>query len=212
MRLPRAIRWTVGDAMDRVRLMQRQLIGFALFATVVVGGGIGATWLMVERGSALTTERQGPWTLWTAAGRADADPYTRAHFVRNRVLPVSAAIASRYEAGEDSGGRALHSSCDYLITGPEPASYWSLAVFDQRGRIVRNDAERYSFNKDTALRAEAGRLSISLSRNARPGNWLPTGGAGPLRLVLRIEPAPGGTGGPADAMTTPLPEIRRVAC
>jgi hypothetical protein len=55
------------------------------------------------------------------------------------------------------------------------------------------------------MRRPDGSFLVTLARDARPGNWLPTGGAGRLTLVLTI--IEGG-----DVTGTGLPEIRRVAC
>lgn len=193
------------------------MLNMLLFVLIAVGGGLGATWMMVERGSALTTEVHGPWTHWTAAGRLDADPYTRAHFVRHPLLPVSTSLVARYHASTDSEGQPLHSSCEYVLEGPEPArGWWSLAVFDSNGDLIRNDANRYSFSSDTAMRAPSGRVAIRLARSARPGNWLPTGGAGSLTLVLQVEDPHDATLGDAAGMDdeplVQLPAVRRVAC
>jgi hypothetical protein len=193
------------------------MLNMLLFVLIAVGGGLGATWMMVERGSALTTDVHGPWTHWTAAGRLDADPYTRAHFVRHALLPVSTALIGRYHASTDSEGRPLHSSCEYVLDGPEPSrGWWSLAVFDGSGKLIRNDAGRHSFSSDTAMRTPSGRMAIHLARSARPGNWLPTGGAGRLTLVLQVEDphdaTSGGVVGTGDEPHVQLPDVRRVAC
>ncbi len=193
------------------------MLNILFFILIAVGGGLGATWMMVERGSALTTEVHGPWTHWTAAGRLDADPYTRAHFVRHALLPVSTALIGRYHASIDGEGRPLHSSCEYVLEGPEPSrGWWSVAVFDASGKLIRNDAERHSFSSDTAMRTPSGRVAIHLARSARPGNWLPTGGAGRLTLVLQVEDphdsAMGAVGSTGDELPVQLPAIRRLAC
>jgi hypothetical protein len=184
-----------------------------LFAVLAVAGGFGSSWYMVEKGSFLTTRAYGPWVVWTAAGRADADPYTRAHFARRGTLPVSTSIALTYEAIIDSDKQRLHSACDYAIEGEEPsAAWWSLTVYDEQGRLIENAAERYSYNSATLMRAPGGRFSITLARNARPGNWLPTGDAGRLTLVLSIEEAQVSGPGQEEAGGERLPRIRRLAC
>jgi hypothetical protein len=184
-----------------------------MFAVLAVAGGLGSSWYMIEKGSSLTTRAYGPWVVWTAAGRADADPYTRAHFARRGTLPVSTSIALTYEANIDSDKRRLHSACDYAIEGEEPsAAWWSLAVYDERGRLIENAAERYSYNSATLMRAPGGRFSITLARNARPGNWLPTGDAGRLTLVLNFEEPQVSGPGQDEAGGQGLPRIRRLAC
>ena len=181
-----------------------------LFLGIAVAGGLGSSWYMIERGTRLTTQQNGPWVAWTAAGRADADPYTRAHFIRRGMLPVSSTLGLSYHATTDSEGQALYSSCDYAVEGEEPAAaFWSLAAFNEKGSLIPNPAERYSFNSATIMRPPNGRLDVRLARNARPGNWLPTGGAGRIALVLTIEEPRGGS---EQTLSLPMPSIRRIAC
>lgn len=182
-----------------------------MFVMVAIIGGLGSSWYMIERGNALTTRSMGAWTAWVAAGRSDADPYTRAHFIRRGMLPVSSALALTMEAIVDGDGQRLHSSCEYLIEGEEPAGrFWSISVFDEQGRLVPNPADRYSYNSATLLRAPGGRFSIALARSARPGNWLPTGGAGRISLVLTVEEQRDIGGQSAQSWAPPA--IRRVSC
>jgi len=177
-----------------------------MFLMIAVVGGLGSSWYMIERGTALTTEHFGPWTAWTTAGRADADPYTRAHFMRRGMLPISSTFATTYEAVADNEGERLHSSCEYSIEGEEPpARFWSLSVFDENGRLIPNAAERYAYNSATLLRSVSGRFNVALARSARPGNWLPTAGAGRISLVLALE------GRDQSAAWEP-PNIRRITC
>jgi len=181
-----------------------------MFLLIAVVGGLGSSWYMIERGSPLTTQAAGPWTAWLAAGRPDADPYTRAHFIRRGMLPVSSALALTYEALSDDEGQRLHSSCEYAIEGDEPHTrFWSISVFDEAGRLIPNPAERYAYNSATLLRSPSGRLDISLARSARPGNWLPTTGAGRISVVLTVE---GDGSGDGPQMSWRPPTIRRLSC
>jgi hypothetical protein len=179
-----------------------------MFVLVAVVGGLASSWYMIEKGSPLSTRRIGPWTTWVAAGRADADPYTRAHHVRRGTLPVSSTLTRTYQTLSDSDGQALYSSCEYIVEGPEPdAAFWSLAVFDEKGRLIPNPAERHSYNSATLMRSPGGRFGLTLSRNARPGNWLPTGGAGRLALQMVIEDPR-----LPEGQEPALPVIRRISC
>ncbi|MGE5510163.1 MAG: DUF1214 domain-containing protein [Bacteroidota bacterium] len=184
-----------------------------LFVLIAVGGGLGSSWYMIEKGSALTTRSHGPWVMWTAAGRSDADPYTRAHFARRGVLPVTSTIALTYEAAKDNDGQPLYGNCDYAVEGEEPAAaWWSLSVYDDQGRLIPNPAERYSFNSATLMRGSGPRFLITLAPSARPGNWLPTGGTRRLTLVLNVE-EPQAAGATLDVPElVKLPDIRKVAC
>jgi hypothetical protein len=53
---------------------------------------------------------------------------------------------------------------------------------------------------------------VALARDARPGNWLPTGGAGRLALTLTTIDATTPVLVKAGAAPKPLPAIRRVQC
>ena len=185
--------------------------GLAVVA-IVLFGGLGTSWYMVEAGSRLTTARKGPWLVWTSAARPDADPYTRAHFVQAGTLPVSAEVERTYVARVDDGGERLHSSCEYALEGKlTKAGWWSLAVFDERGRLIPNPADRYAFTGQTVAVTSAGGFIVALAREARPGNWLPVGGAGRLAIVLNVvdQRTPDSASVPDDFA---LPTIRKVAC
>jgi hypothetical protein len=187
-------------------------VNLAAIVIVGVGGGLGSAWYMVEAGSRLTTRSFGPWTTWLAAGRPDADPYTRAHTARNALLPITSTLELIFYAKTDSEGAQLQSACDYAVTveGLEGA-WWNLAAFDRRGGLIPNSADRYAFSSDNAMREPDGRAVIVVARDARPGNWLPVG-AGKITLALTVQDAVMAatvhTGGSIKA----LPAIRKIGC
>jgi hypothetical protein len=189
------------------------IVNLAVFVALAVFGGLGSTWYMIERGSPLTTRSYGPWVVWTAAGRSDADPYTRAHFARRGTLPMSSTISLVYEAKTDSSGRRLRGDCDYVLDGEEPvAAWWSLSAYDDNGQLIANAPGRYSFNSATLMRGAGTHMMVSLGPGPQPGNWLPSGGTGRLTLLLSLdEPGPAGNSG-EDVSANNLPEIRRIAC
>jgi hypothetical protein len=194
-----------------LRASARVIEGVIVVAIVLIGG-LGSSWYMVEAGSRLTTAKRGPWLTWTSAARSDADPYTRAHFANAGTLPVSAEVQRTHVARTDDAGERLHSSCDYSIEGLNlQADWWSLTVFDDRGKLIANPADRYAFTRDTIAASGATPPLIVLSRDARAGNWLPTGRAGALALVLNAVATRSSTQatiGSDDA----LPVIRRLKC
>ncbi len=190
------------------------IVRTAVYIAIAIGGGLASAWLMVHSGSRLTTTTSGPWVAWTMAGRSDADPYTRAHTVRLGQLPINTTLALAWHALTDNDGERLRSSCEYVIeTEALDAVWWSLAVFDENGNLIRNNAERYAFNTATALRDADGGVSIALSRDARPGNWLPIGVAGRITLAFTVQD-PKWVVQVADDQTRQrvLPVIRRIAC
>lgn len=158
---------------------------WALFIGIVLIMGLGSSWYMLERGSALTTVTVGPWVSWVSAGRTDADPYTRAYEARRGILPLSTENSQTFVADADGDGRTLHSSCTYAIEGREiPNFWWSITVFDAEGRLIPNVLGRSVFTSDTMAINPDGSYIATLSRDAHAGNWLPTGGAGRLTLAF----------------------------
>lgn len=181
-----------------------------LFVGIALLGGIASSWYMIEVGTPLTTVKAGPWTSWPAAATPTADPYTRARTARHGSLPISGTVAQVWEARTDSTGQRLRSSCDYAVSGYGlNEGWWTIAVYDDHGLLIPNAANRHSFNKSTIMRSADGSFLVTLARDARAGNWLPTGSAGRLRLVLTLIEAGDGSGTASGAA---LPQISKVAC
>ncbi|WP_072392104.1 DUF1214 domain-containing protein [Hyphomicrobium sp. CS1GBMeth3] len=179
--------FTLHRLKKRIAALIATTTDWALFIGIVLILGLGSSWYMIERGSGLTTVTAGPWVSWTALGRPDADPYTRAHAARLGILPLSTEVSQTFLARTDSEGRTLHSSCDYTIEGRETADFWwSITVFDANGRLIPNVLDRSVFTSDTMAINPDGSYLAMLSRDAHAGNWLPTGGAGRLALAFTV--------------------------
>ncbi len=197
----------------RVLAHAARLSSLAAVIALVIATGLMSSWHLVEAGFGLTTRTVGPWVMWTNAARIDADPYTRAHFARIGTMVLSTEVAHTYLARTDGDGLKLHSSCDYAVDGRSlEASWWSIAAFDEHGRLIANPTERHAYTSDTLASGSDGRFTVTLARDARPGNWLPTGGAGRLALMLTIfDPAAQQSGVDAPRPID-LPSIRKVQC
>jgi hypothetical protein len=168
---------------------------------------------MIDTGSRLSTRTSGPWTAWVAAGRIDADPYTRAHTVWNALLPLSSTLEITYRAKTDSRGERLHAGCEYVVVlDAFDGAWWSLAAFDSQGRLIQNAAERYAFTSDSAMREPDGRAVVTLARDARPGNWLPTGSASRIHLVLTVQDSAYAAALHEGRPVKPLPALQRGTC
>lgn len=149
--------------------------------------GLTSAWYMIANGSPLTTGQIGPWSVWYGAGNPQADPYTKAYLARSGRLPITSTNALYYFAQTDEKNEPLKANCNYVIDGaPLNAMWWSIALYDESGRLIPNKANRHSFNRTDIIRRPDGSFQLTLSSTARQGNWLPTGERGGLQLMLRI--------------------------
>ena len=197
----------------RISMVLGVLGDWAAFIGAVLILGLASSWYMIDVGTFLTTEKHGPWIGWTSAGRADADPYTRAHFARLGTLQLTTEIAITYLAYTDSDGKRLHSSCEYVVEGRDTTNnWWSLTVFNDRGDLIANRAKRYSFTSQSIALRPDGSYGVTLAREASPGNWLPTGGAGRLALMYTTFDVRSQILGKTDSEPRVIPVIRRVQC
>ena len=213
-RTPSPLRSAVVDRMQRAGRFVIRLTLAAAAITIAVDLGVQSGRALVRHGTPLSIMTYGPWVQWIHAGRRDADPYTRAHLIQSGVLRLASDSAGVFEASTDASGAYLHSSCDYVLEGPYAGdTWWSIAVFDAAGNMISNDAGRYAFTSDTAATNPDGSYIVTLGRDARPGNWLPTSGAGRIVIVFTLlDPATGLSEEARAERYKLLPEIRQEAC
>jgi len=190
------------------------IANFLVFITTALFVGLGSAWYAVDNGIDATVRQFGPWNSWTAAGRIDSDPYTRAHFARTGRLPITSTTARYYHADRDDSGARLDADCTYEIVGRGPAAdWWSLAAYDMAGRLMANPANRYTVSSPGVLRTNNGQYRVRVSRTGSPGNWLPIESDYRFRLVLRVyRPQYVSEREVVDREAEQLPSIRKVSC
>jgi hypothetical protein len=188
-----------------------------LYGGIAVAIGLTTAWYMVDYGSRLTVERDGPWQRWTIAGAPGADPYTKAHFSRAGWLPMSTVAAHYHIASKDSAGEALYTDCDYLVSGPVPVGRrWTLAAFDLAGHVIAAGAGQSVIASTYALPGQDGLVAVRLSQSTSPGNWLGLSGSSRMQLVLMVygrnDKAVRAAVAANAATRRPLPSIMRTGC
>ena len=121
-----------------------------MMATVV---GLGATWMTATRGTDLGTLTIGAWTARPKTGTADIDPYSRASIARSGELPVGTGDGVAFSATADDRKRPLDGRCDVVVSGVTPAArFWTLTLYDSKGRLVANSLQRYGFTSQEIIR------------------------------------------------------------
>jgi hypothetical protein len=171
----------------------RLLLGVLFALMIAASSGLGATWFAVTHAAAFGPIRVGAWTAWPKTGTTDIDPYARATMARNGDLPTASGDGLAFFARTDDAGRALDGRCDITLEGITPAArFWTLTLYDPDGRLIVNAADRYAFTSQEITRQADGHFVIAIAPRARAGNWLPTGGADHIMLVLRLYDTPVG--------------------
>ncbi len=174
--------------------------------------GLVITFIEIEHGKGFTAIEAGPWTGWPRSEASEIDPYTRAILAYSGKISLSESEAMSFVAQGSSDGAAFDPDCDYTIKGEvPPARYWTLSLLSPAGALIGNMTDRRGFTSSEVLRASDGRFEITLSRHARPGNWLPLGSASKFILVLRLyDNELGATEGTLDAAH--MPAIAKGRC
>ena len=186
--------------------------GFVIYALLLAGGlGLSSAFWATKGEYPLGSVAVGAWTTWPKAGSRDADPYTRAINARTGDIPLAVGEGLILRAAGDDAGRALDTRCAYRIGTTMPqARYWTLTLYGDAGRPVTGEG-RSSFTSAEVLRDATGGFVITLSREARSGNWLMMPGSGRVSLVLRLYDTPASSGSAALDRAS-VPAIERLEC
>lgn len=187
---------------------------FGSFLTLVLAAaiGLGATWLTLTRGVAFGALIAGAWTAWPKSGTVDIDPYARAIIARTGELPIGTGDGVAFYARADDSGNPLDGRCTFVISGQTPAArYWTLTLYDVRGRLVANTLDRHGFTSAEVVRESGGRFAINVGPRARPGNWLPSGGVEQFVLVWRLYDTPIGVTS-LNSKEGLMPAVARKSC
>jgi hypothetical protein len=190
-----------------------RLILLSLLALIIAAAvGLGSTYVGATRGTEFGTLTIGAWTARPRSGSNEIDPYTRAMITRSGQLPLGLGDGIAFMAETDDANKRLDGRCDVVVKGVTPAArFWTLALYDTKGRLVANAPKRYGFTSQEIVRSADGSFEIRLAARARAGNWLPTGAIERYVLALRLYDTPVGiaTRTQRDA---PMPQIMTAGC
>jgi hypothetical protein len=190
----------------------RLLFGSCFTLLVAAAIGLGATWFTLTRGVAFGSLAIGGWTAWPKSGSVDIDPYARAIIARSGELPTGLGDGVAFYAQADDAGGKFDGRCAVTISGlTPPARYWTVTLYDPEGRLVANAIDRHGFTSEEIVRDAEGRFVITVAPQARPGNWLPTGGIEKFILLWRLYDTPIGVA-TRTTKVGPMPAIARKGC
>ena len=127
------------------------------------------------------------------------------------LLALSRSETIYFIAGQDDDGETLRGNCRYVVTGRDvPARWWSVTAYAGDHFLIPNAENRWSYSDRSVTRDADGGFRLTLSRDRAEGDWLPTGQAERLVLLLRLyNPGPAVAADPGAAV---LPSIRKEGC
>ena len=181
-------------------------------AVTGLGLGLFATALTLDREWDPGRQMVGAWSREGPVDSAASDPYRRALLAETGEVALALNEGILFQAKRDDTGFRLLRSCNYRVTGPmSKARFWTLSANDQDGHVIDNPAQRYGFTSSNVVRDLSGEFTIAVGPEARPGNWLPTPGRGPMTIDLRLYDTPlaDREGGNTAAV---MPSIVRQSC
>ncbi len=189
----------------------RRLLTILAFLVTGVGLGFLSAAAMINGGPGTPIIASGPWVAWPKAGSVQADPYTKAHFAMTGELPLTASEVVIFHSETDDDANGLSGDCTYRISGRQlPARLWTLTVYASGGKLIDNPADRHSFNSRNVLRNSDGSFQIAVAPEPQPGNWIPTGNANRLTVLLRLFNVDSTVSNRLGEI--PLPGIERLRC
>jgi len=184
-----------------------------IFISLGLGLGLGvfSAQYAIQQGSATPAGFTGPWQSFKEINRNETNPYALAHNSNHGNLKLANFEVLYFTAVKDDENRNLSGNCEYNLKGKVPdARWWSLTIYDRRGMLIENQAERYSFNNTNILLRKDTEYSVVLAANARAGNWIPVKADEPFVVMLRLYSP--GVGSIRDINEITFPKIERVNC
>lgn len=159
------------------------------FIAVMLTGillGLFSAWWAVGNLRFEGTKAIGQWSMQADAGKSN--PYQAARAARRGSGGIGPSEGIELITETSSDNKPLTPACAYLINGPMPQGVlWTLTVSDRDGHLPRNPANRFGFTAADAMTfGPARQIRVSIGRDVRPGDFVPTSGLSNLRLTLRL--------------------------
>ncbi len=192
--------------------MLRTALLTVLTLAIAIGGGAASVWYALTAQEGVGAVTIAGWTAYPEMGTPNADPYSKARVARDGILVLGRAEGLAFVAQHDSTGETLHRECRYTVEGTvPPARLWTLYALDSRSVAIAAPAHMPGVvNSYGVLFLPDNSLTVTVGAPPAPGNWLSTGGVGPMSLVLTLYDTPvAGGSGMADIE---LPQILKVGC
>ncbi|MCD2177466.1 DUF1214 domain-containing protein [Rhizobium sp. C1] len=184
----------------------------AVALTIAFGVGILITKSAISRSSGFSALEIGVWQAYPKAQTSEADPYARNHRAKASGLLLGSAEGLVFYADKDDAGNALTGGCTYRVSGKVPqARFWTIAIADASNQpLSARPGLPSALNAQSVLYDNDGTLTVSVSQNPQPGNWLAVPPIGHYRLAFTLFDTP--VAGSSGLIDQSMPTITREGC
>ncbi len=156
--------------------------------TAIIVGGSVALYRITHPDESIATIVNGSWMA-----------HRTMDLGKDKLFTAQIAVATLYAlnpseviymvAEKDAEGNKLSAEHDYIISGNKNhlnARYWSVTVYADDYFLIPNEMKKYSFNKFNTVCDDTGNFNITISKNKKSGNWIPSKNEGQMYILLRM--------------------------
>ena len=132
--------------------------------------------------------RNGVWGYFPSMDLAASD-IQRAYIGRIGLLALKESEVMYFVAAQDEDGNPLSSENDYKLSGENfDARYWSYTLYGADHFLIPNQKNQFTFNLENVEYSDSTQTNydIFISKNEKPGNWLPSGDEKTMSILLRL--------------------------
>ncbi|MDW3646494.1 MAG: DUF1214 domain-containing protein [Bacteroidia bacterium] len=169
-----------------------KVLGIALLGLVA---GFLFSFFRIQSGSGIDEvfQKNGPWRFAPKMDLAE-NQYQRALIARVGLFALLESEVLYYALTEDENGDPLSSDHIYELTGESfDARYWSFTLYGEDDFLIPNEEKRFTLNEVNMVFEDSLKNSYQfyLSQEAYGKNWIPSGDAVEMSLLLRLyNPSP----------------------
>ncbi|EJF90576.1 DUF1214 domain-containing protein [Bartonella tamiae] len=156
--------------------MVRTVLSILIIICITLSGGAWSVDYILKHFEGFGHFKIGQWSAYPKAGTEQDEPYSRARFAKNGIVSLGQTEGLAFQLWNDSNNRPLKSHCTYRLYGllPEARLFTLYTVNETFYPLKIDELLPFSLHSNNIIFRQDENLSISISPNAQPYNWLAT--------------------------------------
>ena len=163
-----------------------------LSLVIAIGGGTWSVSYILDTFDGFGRLKIGQWEAYPLAGTEEADAYARARAARRGDISLGRTEGLVFQLWRDNRNHPLKSQCTYQLKGflPETRLFTLYAADHELRAQWIDDKLPTELSSSNVIWNPDGTLSVLISPNAQPRNWLATRGRSEYGLILTLYDTP----------------------